>query len=219
MRNQIFPASTVTHGQKAKRDSESHRRDANKTLKATSSSQRKKLESTLGVRYTESLRLPYYDCVRFVVIDPIHNLLLGTAKCLFHKWIELGLLKQDDLNKIQNHINEIVVPPDIGRIPNKIESGSSGMTAEELDAGIFAIHFIHCIAKNTLRLLMIFVAACRLMCARTISRHELKGTKFVSLCRKLYRGSDLASNTSTATLIFLSASQMRGPNRLTNQIV
>lgn len=160
-----------------KRNSESHRRDANKTLKATSSSQRKKLESTLGVRYTELLRLPYYDCVRFVVIDPMHNLLLGTAKCLFHKWIELGLLKQDDLNKIQNHINEIVVPPDIGRIPNKIESGSSGMTADQWKNWtlVYSPYILSTVLpKAHYDCWMIFVAACRLMCGRTISRHELK---------------------------------------------
>ena len=155
-----------------KRDSESHRRDAHRTLKATSSSQRKKLESTLGVRYTELLRLPYYDCVRFVVIDPMHNLLLGTAKCLFHKWIELGLLKQDELKKIQVHIDEIVIPPDIGRIPNKIESGSSGMTADQWKNWtlVYSPYILSTVLpKSHYDCWVLFVGACRLMCGRTIS--------------------------------------------------
>ena len=43
------------------------------TLKATSESTRKEMEQKLGCRYSELLRLPYYDCVRFVIIDPMHN--------------------------------------------------------------------------------------------------------------------------------------------------
>ena len=159
------------------RDSESHRRDAHRTLKATSSSQRKKLESTLGVRNTELLRLPYYDCVRLVVIDPMHNLLLGTAKCLFHKWIELGLLKPDELKKIQVHIDENVVPPDNGRIPNKIESGSSGMTADQWKNWtlVYSPYILSTVLpKSHYDCWMLFVGACRLICGRTISCLELE---------------------------------------------
>ncbi|EJF61882.1 hypothetical protein DICSQDRAFT_59914, partial [Dichomitus squalens LYAD-421 SS1] len=31
-----------------------------------------------GSRWSELMRLPYYDCVAMTVIDPMHNLLLGT---------------------------------------------------------------------------------------------------------------------------------------------
>ncbi len=30
-----------------------------------------------GSRWAEIMRLPYYDCIRMTVIDPMHNLLLG----------------------------------------------------------------------------------------------------------------------------------------------
>ena len=114
-----------------KRDASTHQKCAFDTLEATSSSRRQQLESKFGTRYTELLCLPYYDCVRFVVVDPMHNLLLGTAKHMFHKWIEDGLLKQPDLKKIQEHVDELVVPNDVGRIPNKIEAGCSGITADQ----------------------------------------------------------------------------------------
>ena len=32
---------------------------------------------THGVRWTEFARLKYFDLVRYTVIDPMHNLLLG----------------------------------------------------------------------------------------------------------------------------------------------
>ena len=34
------------------------------------------------MRYSELLRLPYFDIVSFVMIDLMHNLLLGIAKQL-----------------------------------------------------------------------------------------------------------------------------------------
>ena len=45
-----------------------------------SSSERKKLFDQHGVRYTELLRLPYWDPIKFVVIDSMHALLLGNLQ-------------------------------------------------------------------------------------------------------------------------------------------
>ena len=39
--------------------------------------ERKKLESETGVRYSVILGLPYYYAIRLVLIDLIHNLFLG----------------------------------------------------------------------------------------------------------------------------------------------
>ena len=33
---------------------------------------------TYGVHYTELNRLPYFDAIRMTVVDPMHNILLGT---------------------------------------------------------------------------------------------------------------------------------------------
>ena len=38
------------------------------------------IERNFGVRFTEFLRLDYFDTVCFSVVDPMHNLFLGTAK-------------------------------------------------------------------------------------------------------------------------------------------
>lgn len=45
-----------------------------------SSSERKKLFEKHGIRYTELLRLSYWDPVKFVVIDSMHTLLLGNLE-------------------------------------------------------------------------------------------------------------------------------------------
>ena len=54
-----------------------------------------KIEQEYGVRYTELLRLPYFDTVPFSVVDPMHNILLGTTKLMVNLWKENGLSSND----------------------------------------------------------------------------------------------------------------------------
>ena len=39
-----------------------------------------KKESKYGVRFSSLIHLPYFEFISFVVIDPMHNLMLGTTK-------------------------------------------------------------------------------------------------------------------------------------------
>ena len=59
---------------------EQQKRNATKTVKASSSSEWNNIESQYGSRFSEIMHPPYYDCVRFAIIDPMHNIFLGTAK-------------------------------------------------------------------------------------------------------------------------------------------
>lgn len=171
-----------------KRNADQHRIQAFDTLKATSESKRKEMERKFGSRYTELLRLPYYDCIRFVIIDPMHNLLLGTAKHMFHTWTEKGILKSQDLKHIQEHIDSIVVPPDVGRIPNELESRASGMTADQWKNWtlIYSPYILsNFLPKDHYKCWMLFVSACRILCGRTISIAKLHeaDNMLLSFCR------------------------------------
>lgn len=53
-----------------------------------------------GIRYTELLRLPYWDPTRFVVVDPMHNLFLGLIQTHFRGF--LGVKVKDDKTSHQN---------------------------------------------------------------------------------------------------------------------
>ena len=53
---------------------------ARKGLSARTKEARKLLERQFGARYSLLFELPYYDAIHFAVIDPMHNLYLGTAK-------------------------------------------------------------------------------------------------------------------------------------------
>ena len=62
-----------------KRTNESHRRLGAKYAKITSKAKRDDFVKKEGTRFTQLSRLPYFDLVRGVVIDPMHNLILGEA--------------------------------------------------------------------------------------------------------------------------------------------
>ena len=95
-------------------------------------------EKSTGVRYTELLRLSYSKPIRFVAIDPMHNLFLGTAKYVLKTlWIDeefennAKVLSKAQLRTIQTRIDSVKPPSRLGRLPMKISSSFSGFTAEQ----------------------------------------------------------------------------------------
>ena len=72
------------------------------------------METESGYRYTELIRLPYLDPTRMLVIDPMHNLFLGSSKHVLKDiWIELRLITDKQFALIQDRVDKIVSPPDI----------------------------------------------------------------------------------------------------------
>ena len=57
-----------------KRSNEDHRTWADRVRFCKINTEREKLESETGVRYSVVLELLYYDAIRMVLIDPMHNL-------------------------------------------------------------------------------------------------------------------------------------------------
>ena len=93
--------------------------------------EQKVIEREHGVRYSVLNELPYFDPPRVCVIDPMHNLLLGTSKCMMSVWKSSGILQEANFDIIQEHVNSFKSPNDIGQMPLKIASGFAGFTAEQ----------------------------------------------------------------------------------------
>jgi len=71
------------------------------------------------------------DVVRCHIIDPMHNLLLGTAKHIMKIWTTNGILTHGVLEVIEKRVSQIQSPIDVGRLPLKIGSGFAGFTADQ----------------------------------------------------------------------------------------
>jgi hypothetical protein len=116
------------------RDSSQHRQNAIGWRRCNSDAARTRFVKQTGVRWSELLRLPYFDPIRFLTVDPMHCLFLGIAKWIVKRiWVDEGVLTPDNLKNIQRKMNQIQVPADLGRIPRKIDCGEgfSNFTADQ----------------------------------------------------------------------------------------
>ena len=124
------------------------------------------------------MHLPYYDCIRFTIIDPMHNLLLGTAKRILQtQWIDKGLITSKDFNIIQERIKNCILPINTGRIPRKITSAFFSLTADEwknwtLLYSLVTLHDI--LPSEHLACWKLFVSACQIYCSSVISLADIE---------------------------------------------
>lgn len=92
-----------------------HKNGATKSTKVA-------IEKLHGVRYLCLLELPYFDAPRMCIIDPMHNLLHGTAKHCVDVGKQKGLLSSETLLEIQKKVDSFCCPSDVRQIPSKIQS-------------------------------------------------------------------------------------------------
>ena len=176
-----------------KRSNNEHRKEAQEVQAQTSASDRNRLEQKYGTRFTELMRLPYFDCVRFHIIDPMHNLFTGTAKhVLKNIWMDADkpLLDKNNLLKIQEKVDKIPVPADVGRTPKKIQNSYGGFTADQWKSFtiLFSVYALHGILPATdLEIWRDFVMACTFFCSTVITeaRVELAHSYILKFCRNV----------------------------------
>ena len=154
-----------------------HQKWCERYLSCNTRMEQVELERKYGVRFSCLSKLPYFDCSRMCIVDPMHNLLLGTAKRVMKIWLASEVLSEKRLLSIQEVVDTFITPIDIGRVPLKIASKFSGFTAEQWKSWVLyfslpalkpllpAEHY-DCWHK--------FVQACYFFCRRTITDEEIK---------------------------------------------
>ena len=90
-------------------------------------------ESQRGLRYSILLELSYFNPIRYPVLDPMHNLFLGTGKHVMEVWLNhpRNMLNSQKLTLIEGAIHNFIVPDGIGRLPSKITAHFGGFTADQ----------------------------------------------------------------------------------------
>ena len=105
------------------RCNQEHRREAQETLNQLTLKERQEVQRKYGTCFTEQMRLPYFDCVRFTIVDPMQNLFLGSAKHIVQNvWLSgpNPMLNDGQLKKIQDKVDNVRFPSIHGRLSNKI---------------------------------------------------------------------------------------------------
>ena len=161
------------------RSNEKHREDVRTLLACSTKSERERKESELGCRYSSLLQLPYFDPVRMLIIDPMHNMYMGTAKYILNNiWIKRNIITSSDLITINKRILSWVIPPSLhfGRLPASVEH-SSMFTAEQwmLWVNYYSINCLYgIIPGDHLECWRHFVLASRLLCKRKLSKDDTR---------------------------------------------
>ena len=101
-------------------------------LSMTTRSERDAAEASSGCRYSVLLEMPYFCAPHMLIVDTMHNLFLGSAKH-FMKSIPMDrmLLSNTQFELLQQCMDRISAPANIGRIPYKIQSGFVSFTADQ----------------------------------------------------------------------------------------
>jgi tnp2 family transposase len=161
------------------RDLEEHRQNAEAWRRCKSEDERRRHVSTTLVRWSEMLRLPYFNPIRHLIIDPMHCLFLGIAHWIVKRlWIEGGKITKSNLELMESRAKKIKLPADMGRIPYKIATGEgfSGFTADQWKSFIliYAIPLMWDLLDDPDRkILSNFVKACSLLTCRIIDNNML----------------------------------------------
>ena len=156
-----------------------YRDHAQRWLQCNSRSVRDSYFKEYGVRWSELLRLPYMDPIRFAVVDPMHCLFLGVAKWIIQSiFIKENKLTNEQLHVAQRRMDDVKLPSDIGRIPPKIAIGEgfSKLTADQWKT--FIMLYATTILWDMLddddrKILGHFVRACNLLVARFVTENDL----------------------------------------------
>ena len=138
--------------------------------------ERNKLESQFGCRYSVLLDLPYFDAVRMTIVDPMHNLFLGTAKRMIKIWIQQDILTRSAMTTMQGTIDSMTVPTEVGRIPGKVEFGFDHFTADQFKNWVI-FYSIPCLygilSTDKLESWRHFVLACRILCQHSLTLEQI----------------------------------------------
>jgi len=140
--------------------------------------EKQELESRYGTRYTVLSLLPYFDAIRMTILDPMHNLFLGTSKRMLHIWKGQQILKKTDITEIQTRLDKCSCPNDVGRLPSKLNDTSLDvLTADEIKN--WTILFSQYALKGFLpdrhyKCWNTFVLACGYICNRALVRTDLQ---------------------------------------------
>jgi len=161
-------------------DPQKHRQYAQEWLKCDTRGTREAYFKINGVRWSELLRLPYMDPIRFAVVDPMHCLFLGIAKWIIQSiFIKENKLNSEQLHTAQKKMDSVQLPSDIGRIPPKIAIGEgfSKLTADQWKTFImiYATTILwDMLDDNDRKILGHFVRACNLLVARFVTEDDLQ---------------------------------------------
>ena len=146
----------------------------NEMMTCSTAQAQNKLESGYNTRFSALVYLEYFHTIGMNIVDPMHNLFLGSAKHLLKVFKENGYLSKSNLKKKQEKTDSFVVPHDVGKILSKIVSSFDGFNADEYKNWLllFSLYLMDGITPSKdMERLRKFVIASTYLCKNFISKY------------------------------------------------
>ena len=163
--------------------------DVDQTLTCSSKTTKEHKESEVGCRYSCLLQLPYFNAIQMLIIDPMHNLYLGTAKYNFSIWRRSGIIDGHAIKVINDRISELNVPSNVrfSYLPSSIESTT--LTSEQWMVWVnyYSLYCLHeLLPPHHFECWRHFVLASRLLSRRSVSKDDitLADALLLQFCRR-----------------------------------
>lgn len=160
-----------------------------------------------GTRLSAFHQLSYFDPIKMVVYDPLHNVWLGTCKRIMHHiFIERKMLTKDNLKYMAEMVSNLVLPYgyDYTSIIRKINVGDGFGYFKADEWRVFTLHLCPLLLKGLLPTAdydnwMIFVGAVRVMSLAHVSLENARACHklIIKFCKKfedLYKKECLYNN-------------------------
>ncbi|OAD65118.1 hypothetical protein PHYBLDRAFT_153779 [Phycomyces blakesleeanus NRRL 1555(-)] len=136
-----------------------------------------KSASTPSERHQLELqRLGYFDLVRGTIIDPMHNLFLGTPKRMMDRWVDKKTIGAEEFAAMEKIAETMVLPRDYTKLTSKIGKGFPYMKADDWKSWVLVYSpvLLHGVLPFEMyNNWMNFVRACRYLIKPSITFDEV----------------------------------------------
>ncbi|OAD75513.1 hypothetical protein PHYBLDRAFT_64429 [Phycomyces blakesleeanus NRRL 1555(-)] len=135
-------------------------------------SERQQLKIEYGVQWSQLYHLRYFDLVHGTIIDPMHNLFLGTPKRMIETWTKIKKMKNNNLLAMQTVAAMMILPSNYTKLKTKIGKGFSHMKAEEWKSWVLVYSSVllkPVLPSNMFNGWMHYVKACCILVKPSIS--------------------------------------------------
>ncbi|OAD81159.1 hypothetical protein PHYBLDRAFT_72980 [Phycomyces blakesleeanus NRRL 1555(-)] len=161
---------------------------------ASTPSERQQLEVEYGVRWLQLYCLGYFDLVRGMIIDSMHNLFLGTPKRMIETWTKIKKMKNNDLLAMQTVAATMIFPSNYTKLKTKTGKDFSHMKADEWKSWVLVYSPMLLklvLPSNMFNGWMHYVKACHILVKPSISFIEVDQAhsylqEFCQSCEDIY---------------------------------
>ena len=101
------------------------------------------LSATLEQSTQSCFSSQYYDAVRVLIIDPMHNLLLGLAKTTLQVWKEKELIKDKHFDLLQRRVDAVIHRQKLERSLQRFPQDSVNLQQTSGRTGFLTIQHLH----------------------------------------------------------------------------